>query len=368
MMKVLHVISRMEPGGAESLVKEMVGRGESHGWVSGLASGGGALARELAASQRGVAQFEVPVASRNPWSVAKSAFGVRRALRSFRPDVVLAHNVGSSVISRAALLTTRRAPLVTLFHGVAASDVPASATMLNRVSDHVVACSSALRDKLVVSGLQRVPTTVIPNAISPVETIDRAEARSELGLSAETGVVLCLARMAEQKRHDILLRAWRDVPGDCVLLLAGAGPLRAQLEELARSLGIEDRVRFLGVRRDVPTLLSAADLTVLASDWEGLPIAVLESMAAGVPVVATDVDGVGEALADGGGRLVPSRDPSALAHALTTLLADRTGRERLGQQAREKVNRKHAPEVMMGAYDRLFHEAAGRKHGGRQGR
>lgn len=355
-MKVLHVISRMEPGGAESLVKEMVGRGAEQGWDSALASGGGALARELQMSHPEVTQMDVPAARRNPVSVLSSARALRRAVATFRPDVILAHNVGSSVIARASLLGMRRAPVVTLFHGVAAEDLRTSAAMLSRASDHVVACSGALRDKLVDHGLARTPSTVIPNAISPVAAVDRGVAREELGLSPHVGVALCLARMAEQKRHDLLLRAWAQVAGDPVLLLAGGGPLRSQLEALARELGIADRVRFLGVRRDVPALLAAADVTVLASDWEGLPISLLESMAAGVPVVATDVDGVGEAMADGGGRLVPRRNPEALAKALQELLTEAELRKELGRQAQEQVVRRHAPETMMAAYGRLFDE------------
>ena len=112
--------------------------------------------------------------------------------------------------------------------------------------------------------------------------------------------------MVPQKRHDVLLDAWAQLTGGELLLLAGDGPERHDLEERARPLG--DRVRFLGNRSDVSMLLAAADVTVLTSDWEGLPISILESLAAGRPVVATDVDGVREILGPGGGRLVPRGD------------------------------------------------------------
>jgi glycosyltransferase involved in cell wall biosynthesis len=130
-------------------------------------------------------------------------------------------------------------------------------------------------------------------------------------------VALCPARLEPQKRHDVLLNAWAQIPGDAELWLAGDGSLRPTLEAQAQRL---DRVRFLGTRTDVRDLLEAADVTVLTSDWEGMPIALLESLAAERPIVASDVDGVREVLSGGGGILVPRRDPVSTAKALRDLL------------------------------------------------
>jgi glycosyltransferase involved in cell wall biosynthesis len=109
-------------------------------------------------------------------------------------------------------------------------------------------------------------------------------------------------------------------------------------------------VRFLGIRSDVPRLLAAADVSTLASDWEGLPIAILESMAAGLPIVSTAVDGVAELVREGEGILVPPGQPTALASALAQLLFDPEARSAAGRAAQSGVARRNAPEAMMRAY------------------
>ncbi|SEQ80353.1 Glycosyltransferase involved in cell wall bisynthesis [Lentzea xinjiangensis] len=316
-MRVLHVISEMGSGGAEALVAGMARAGGDVGWESAVASGGGFRAEAL--RRDGVPVFDVPPARRSPAGVLRAAWATRRAVRRFRPDVVLAHNVSASLVARIA---APRRPLVTVFHGVAAADVPGAVRVLRRVSDTVVAVAAAARERLHDTGLTSV--VVIPNAVFPEPArTDRATVRAALGTPPHVPVALCPARLEPQKRHDVLLDAWGLVPGEAELWLAGDGSQRAALEERARGLS---GVRFLGTRTDVRDLLEAADVTVLTSDWEGMPIALLESLAAHRPVVASDVDGVREVLAGGGGVLVPRRSPGQTAKALRGLLSSPTAR------------------------------------------
>lgn len=350
-MRVLHVISEMGAGGAETLVAGMVARGEEYGWVSAVASGGGFRADALAAA--GTPAFPVPLARRSKAGVLKAAWATRRAIARFRPDVVLAHNVGASLVARLALVPGRR-PLLTVFHGVADEDYPAAARLLRRTSDRVVAVSAATADRLAASGLDR--PVVIRNAVFPRPPVfGRGEVRASLGVPAGTPVALCLARLEPQKRHDVLLDAWAAVGADAVLWLAGDGSRRADLERHAQALG--RRVEFLGTRTDVPDLLAAADVTVLTSDWEGLPLAVLESMAAGRPVVATAVGGIGGVLAGGGGIAVPPGDPAATAAALNTLLFDEATRETVAAEGIRAVERDYDPQTLMKSYDELLRGA-----------
>ncbi|NKE63202.1 glycosyltransferase, partial [Lentzea sp. PSKA42] len=230
-----------------------------------------------------------------------------------------AHNVSASLTARMA---APRRPLVTVFHGVAEADIAGAVRILRRVSDTVVAVATAAAERLRDAGLETV--VVIPNAAFPsLPEVDRATVRARLGTAPDVPVALCPARLEPQKRHDVLLDAWALVPGEAELWLAGDGSLRAELETRAQGLG---RVRFLGTRTDVRDLLEAADVTVLTSDWEGMPIALLESLAAGRPVVASDVDGVREVLSGGGGVLVPRRNPEQTAKALRGLLYSPTAR------------------------------------------
>ncbi len=351
-MRVLHVISEMGAGGAETLVAGMVARGEEYGWVSAVAGGGGFQADALAAD--GTPVFPVPLARRSKAGVLKAARATRGAIARFRPDVVLAHNVGASLVARLALVPGRRRPLVTVFHGVAADDYPAAARILRRTSGRVVAVSPATADMLTAAGLDR--PVVIRNAVFPRPPVfGRPEVRASMGVPERTPVALCLARLEPQKRHDVLLDAWATVGGDAVLWLAGDGSLRAELERRAQALG--RRVEFLGTRTDVPDLLAAADVTVLTSDWEGLPLAVLESMAAGRPVVATDVGGIGAVLAGGGGLVVPPGDPAATAAALNTVLFDEVTRKTVAAEGILAVERDYDPHTLMKSYDELLRGA-----------
>ena len=154
---------------------------------------------------------------------------------------------------------------------------------------------------------------------------DRAAVRQELGVAPDAPVLLTVARSTPQKDHATLLEALPAVLaryGEAQLWLAGSGPLDTEIRAQAAALGLDGAVRFLGQRGDVPDLLGAADLFVLPSRFEGLPLAVLEAMAAGRAVVATAVGGTDEAVIDGvTGRLVPSGDPVALAYGIVATLA-----------------------------------------------
>jgi glycosyltransferase involved in cell wall biosynthesis len=350
-MRVLHVISEMGAGGAEAVVAGMARAGGDFGWESGVASGGGHRAEALRA--QGVPTFDVPVARRRATGVVRAATATRAAVRRFRPDVVLAHNVSASLVSR---LAARKTPVVTVFHGVAEADLGGAARILRRTSRAVVAVAAASADRLRTAGLI---AEVIPNVVfAEPPRVDRAAVRGVLGIGPDVPVALCPARLEPQKRHDVLLEAWERVAG-AILLLAGDGSLRAELESQARKLGVDDRVRFLGSRCDVPDLLEASDVTVLTSDWEGMPIAVLESLAAARPVVASDVDGVREALAGGGGVLVPRRDPAATAEALATFLFNAKAQATVGAAGRAAVLRDHDPHTFMKSYDELLRTIAG---------
>ena len=149
--------------------------------------------------------------------------------------------------------------------------------------------------------------------------------RAELGIDQNAPVVLVLARLEPQKGHRVLLEAWKSVAQSypaARLVCAGDGVLRAELEAQAAALGIAGSVSFVGQQPNVPDWLALADFTVLPSFYEGLPLAAIESLAAGRPVVATAVDGTSEVVLDGKtGLTVPAGDPAALAAAISRMLA-----------------------------------------------
>jgi glycosyltransferase involved in cell wall biosynthesis len=203
----------------------------------------------------------------------------------------------------------------------------------------------------------------VRNGIRVPESVPTAKPalRAELVRGRPDYVVLTPARLHPQKGHATLLAAAARVP-DATFVLAGDGPLRAELEEKARELGLAGRCVFLGHRSDVADLLAAADLVVLPSLFEGLPVSVLEAMAARRPVVATAIGGTDEAIShELTGLLVAPSDAAALAAAIQRVQSDPALARRLAAAGRERVEREFssvttAREVMK-VYDDVMSQA-----------
>jgi glycosyltransferase involved in cell wall biosynthesis len=203
---------------------------------------------------------------------------------------------------------------------------------------------------------------VIRNGIDPNsfkrDPRTRAGVREELAIHPTQPLLLSCGELTHVKGHEFLLRALRQVLERCpdaVVAIAGHGPLRADLEALANSLGVSARVRFLGFRTDVPALLNAADIFVMPSLSEGLPLALLEAMSVGVPVVATAVGGVPELIRDGAtGWLVPERDVDALARALLGVIQSPGARERVIGHARQLCRAQYDLQATVRCYAELY--------------
>lgn len=226
--------------------------------------------------------------------------------------------------------------------------------------ERYLAVSQADRAWLLDAGLPDSRIAVLHNGID-VERFagaDRAAARRASRLPAEAPILLVPARLHPQKRHVDLLAALAHLAPrlpDLQVLCAGDGPLRDRLEALARSAGLDDRVRFLGHREDLPTLLAAADLVVLPSRIEGLPLAILEAQASGRAVLATAVGGLPELIQDGRtGRLVPPGRPAALADAIASLLSDRPALEAMGARARAQARRRFRIQDQVRQLENLY--------------
>ena len=193
---------------------------------------------------------------------------------------------------------------------------------------------------------------------------DGAALKAALGIPRSAPVVGNVARLFPNKDHGTLLRAFKRVVervSSATLLIAGEGPLRGEVEAEVRRLQLSGTVHLLGNRRDIPALLRVFDLFVLSSVKEGLPMALLEAMAAGKPVVATEVDGNPELVVhEGTGLLVPPGNPDALAEAICRLLQDQGAAQRMGRQGRERVRRLFTFERMADAYQDVYASVARR--------
>ncbi len=348
-MRLLTVIPDMAAGGAQVVAATLSAAAAAHGHDVRLASGPGFRVAELA--DRGVAHLPVPLDSRDPRDLARTVLLLRAAARTARPDLVHAHNPKAALAARVAL--GRSVPVVTTLHGVPARELGSTARILRRASDRVVAVSPYVAAQLEVYGYPGDRIDVVENAVETPAAHDREAARAELGIAPGALVAVCPARLVDQKRHDLLVEAWARLAPDAVLLVAGDGPNRAAIEDRVRRLGLETGVRLLGERSDVPRLLAAADLLVLSTDWEGLPISILEAMAVGLPVVVSRVGGVVETLGNAV-RLVEPGSVDALAEALSSLAADAGERAALGERARRLVADRFGPQRMLDAHRDIY--------------
>ncbi len=250
-----------------------------------------------------------------------------------------------------------------------------SATLSNRMRNRVAA--RLVHRTVVVSdglgqafarfnGIRRDRFTTVGYAVDVQafaprsRSADRDRIRRQLGAGPEDCLIGTVAQLIPRKDLGTLLKAFVRLTADhpaALLAIAGDGPLRAELEARVEDLGIAGRVRLLGHRRDVPGLLAALDVFALSSAFEPFGLVVLEAMAAGLPILATEVGEMPTILGHGKrGLLVPPGDPAALAHAMARLLDDRDFARGLAAAGGEYVREHHSIERMVNSYERLYDE------------
>jgi glycosyltransferase involved in cell wall biosynthesis len=350
-MRTLMVIAELGSGGAETMVDDLARGLTAHGDEVTVVSNGGWRADQLAAD--GIATLEVPLRSPGVPSLLRAALAIRQEVRRNPVDVVHAHNIRATLAARLGTFRRRDRPyVVCTVHGLAEADYATAVRLLRACADVVVAVSEDVEDRLLAAGLDSDRLLVVESATRTLTMIDRATARHELGLAPDRPTVLCLARLAKPKRHDLVLEAWPDVPGDALLLLAGEGPERPALERQVAAAGLTERVRFLGDCRDVARLLSASDALVLASDREGLPLSVLEAMSAGVPVVASAVGGM-QSLDPEAVELVSPGSATELARGVTRVLTDPVRADAMRSRAKELWEGRFTSAAMVTTYRAL---------------
>lgn len=279
-----------------------------------------------------------------PWSLARAGAGAIDALAAdgFDFDVIDAHYLYPDGVAAAMLSRRYGKPLVVTARGSDVNLLMEHALPRRlvqralREANAVVAVSAALKSRLVGHGVDADRVHVLRNGVDTqvFAPQPRAEARASLGLAAGP-LFAAVGNLVPEKGHDLVIDALAQVP-DANLLLVGDGPERRRLEERARNAGLASRVRFVPVRpqRELAAIYSAADVVVLASAREGWPNVVLEAMACGTPVIATNVGGVGEIITSPvAGRIVTERSASALAAAMRRVLADPPSREAVSRYA-----------------------------------
>jgi glycosyltransferase involved in cell wall biosynthesis len=357
-----------DPGGSEAVLARLAKdlREREHE-VVGILGGEGWLGQELRESRVPFCTTDLWVGAR--WRAVRSVLALRRLIRSRGVGLVISWTFTTHVLAALALSGTR-CVFIPNVRGLGYERATRMRGMLWRRliaprAEKVICVSAAVRDELTrhapgVSG----KAMVIPNGVdldSRASAIDRTHVRDRLGVPEGCFLIGSVGRVHPVKGHADLVtaaaRLARDGSAPFQVIIAGypVEPWATELAGLARTLGVEHLVHFLGHRSDVPELLAAMDAFVLPSHSEGMPNALLEAMAAGKPVVATRVGGSAEVIRDGrNGLLVAPQDADALAAAIARLRADPASAALLGAAAQRDVAANYSWAGVLGSYDALL--------------
>lgn len=308
-------------------------------------------------------------------------------LRRVQPQIVHTHTAKAGMLGRvAAAIHNRtsarevRARVVHTYHGhvLRGYFVSPVATFftwterrLARFTDAIVAISPQIRNDLLeafrigrADQYHVVPLGFELENLVAIDDAARQRARAALGIPVEAHVVTTVGRLTAIKQHCLFLETAKQVAerdSRAVFLIAGDGELRAELEQLARSHGVDGRTRFLGWRRDIAMVYGATDVFLLTSRNEGTPVALIESLASGVPGVATDVGGLRDVIdSDDVGLLAPFGDASALARHVSGLLGDAERRRTMGARGRAAVVSRYQVDRLVDQMESLYHDLASR--------
>jgi glycosyltransferase involved in cell wall biosynthesis len=389
-VRVARIITRLNIGGpsiqAVSLTERLSARGFETLLIHGsLGDGEGDMRYLLSPASR----VEYVPALRRELAPARDAAALVRVsaiLREFKPHIVHTHMAKAGGLGRVAaamynrlLAPAVRARVVHTYHGhVLEGYFGALKTALfvdierrlARRTDRIVAISPAIRDELLREHrigrdeqYRVVPLGFDLSALAAIDDAARRSAREALGIPADARVVATVGRLTAIKQHHLFLETARLVAErdpSAIFLVIGDGELRRDLEDTARGIGLAGRVRFLGWRRDLPVIYGATDVFLLTSRNEGTPVALIESLAAGVPGVSTDVGGVRDVVcppgSDAVGDVAPFGDASALARSVAALLEDPARRRSMGDRGRTSILARYGIDRLVDDVEALYRE------------
>jgi glycosyltransferase involved in cell wall biosynthesis len=358
--RVAYVITNTEIGGAQSHVADLLRalRGRIDATV--LAGGDGPL---FATAQAAGAETVRLSLLDNAMSVGKAIATLRQlkaALRHAAPDLIHVHSAKAGALGRIAAWMLG-VPVVYTVHGFAFKP---AAPLHRRIAARIAEwCLAPLTTRLIcVADSERALAAALPLPAARVSVIHNGipdtEARAEPGGPLRR--IVMVARFAAPKRPDLVIRAFaRANLTDCELVIAGDGPTRDAMRQLADELA-PGRIRLPGNVDDIASLLASAQIFVLASDHEGLPVSILEAMRAGLPMIASDLPGIREEFGKAqAGLLVPGDDEAAMAEALSTLARAPAKRTAMGQSARARWSDAFGVDTMADATWQVYQRVLG---------
>ena len=372
----MRVIARMNVGGPARQVIALQRGIDSGNFDTRLIIGAvePTEADQLELSRIDLPAERLPTLTRSPAGIAdlRVLAALIARCREFRPDIVHTHTAKAGVLGRLAALRSGVPATVHTFHGhllhgyfspsVTRAVVRAERALAKRTTA-LVAVGSRVRDELVDAGIGvTTQYSVIPPGLQLPSPVPRLEARAALGVASDACAVAYVARLTAVKRPDrfaafaaILSTSMPEV----VFLVAGDGPELTPLRDACAVRGV--RVSFLGWRSDVETVYSAADLVVLCSDNEGMPVSLIEAGACGCPAVSTDAGSVSEVVLDGETGFVTEMNAWALAASAEVILRNPDVRESFGRAARVHALSRFSDSRLVADHEELYRALYGRE-------
>ncbi|AFY69750.1 glycosyl transferase group 1 [Thalassoporum mexicanum PCC 7367] len=365
MYKVFLLITSLEYGGAQTELVNLATQLKGSGWQVEVCT----LLKPEVHMQR-LAQAEIPLhdlAMQRGLANPIAIFRLVELIRRSQPQILHSHMVHANLLARLTRLFVKVPLLISTAQNMKEGSRwrEIAYRLSDPLCDLTTNVSQVAVDRYVeVGAVPAHKVRYLPNSVNVERFNAQPEARQKLRteLSLEGMFVwIAVGRLTRQKNYPNLLHAFAAVaqnnPNAC-LLIAGGGELEAQIMELIESLGLGDRVRLLGNCSDMPDLFNAADAMVMASDWEGMPLVLLEAAASGLPIVATDVGGNGEVVIDGeNGWLVPPGDTEALAVAMQkNMQLPDAARSQMGAIGRQHVLENFSLPAVAKRWQALYQE------------
>jgi glycosyltransferase involved in cell wall biosynthesis len=375
MKRILFLVTGLAYGGAETQVVYLATRFKSRGWEVGVVSLIPPKAYIEDLEKADVLVFSLDIRRKLP--DPRPILRLVQIIRKWQPDVVHSHMVHANLLARIVRPLAPFPVLVCTAHNI--DEGGRLREVLYRLTDPfcdlTTQVSQAGLERYVhVGAVPRHKICYIPNGVDTERfkpnLEDRLKVRKELGV--EGFVWLAVGRFDPPKDYPNMLQAFARVVHkhlNTMLLIAGDGPLRKTMENMTRELGVEKHVKFLGIRRDIPQLMNAADAYVMSSEWEGMPMVLLEASACRLPIVATNVGGNAEIVLDGQtGFLVPPKSPEALSQAMLRMMdLPEEVREKMGEQARKHIESNFSLDRIVDCWEALYYELLNRSSRGKVG-
>lgn len=368
--RLLFLTTGLAYGGAETQLARLALCLKTRGWKVQVISLTPPKAYVAELEAVGIPVFSLDIRRKLP--DPRPIIQLARRIRSWRPDIIHSHMVHANIMARLVRVIAPVPILIGTAHST--NEGGRCRELLYRLTDPLCDVTTqvsqeGLKRYVRVGATPKDKICYIPNGVDtecfcPNPEVKRC-LRADLGLQ-NTFLWIAVGRFDIPKDYPNLLQAFVCVVQEnplAMLVIAGDGPLRPAMEVLAQDLGLKDRVRFLGMRHDIPELMNAADGYVMSSAWEGMANVLLEAGATGLPIVATDVGGNREVVQDGEtGFLVPLKNPEALAGAMLRLMnLSENERLQMGEASRRYIQDNYSLDLVTDMWENLYREFLAKK-------